>query len=284
MTSAHLTKPQVWTAAVSGAAVILTVAAITTARPVSAAAWVIVAVSFWIITGVLNRQDPIPMPYYMRWLMFVPRGPHSPAHLASVLRPKPGERLLELGPGPGVHALPIAQALLPGGVLNVLDMQPEMLRHLARRCRRAGLTNVTASLGNARALPYADHVFDAAYMIAVLGEIANQEMAIRELRRVLKPNARLVIGEVIVDPDYVSLQAIIDLAKAASFDFQEVRGPRMSYFALFTPAIDLAQAQVPNPTRRTGHPPDDGLRFWGIIRRFGRVSLQQQGSQFGCKW
>ena len=254
MTWAHLIKPQVWAGGVSIVAAVLTVVAIATARPMSAAVWVIVAVSLWMISGVLNRRDPIPMPYYMRWLMFLPRGPHSPAHLASMLAPKPGERFLELGPGPGVHALPIARALLPGGALDVLDMQPQMLQHLVRRCLRAGITNVTASLGNAQALPYADDVFDGAYMIAVLGEIPNQEVALCELRRVLKPDGRLVVGEVIVDPDYVSLQALVDLAKTTGFDFQEMRGPRLSYFVLFRPAADLAQAQVPDPIRRAGAP------------------------------
>ncbi len=231
----HFIKPQVWAGGVWIATTVLTVVAIFAARPLSAIVCGIVAGSFWTVTRVLNHRDPIPMPYYIRWLMFLPRGPHSPRHLCAILAPQPGERMLEVGAGPGVHAVAIGQALRPNGVLDVLDMQPQMLDHLRRRCRQTGITNVVTSLGNAQALPYADHVFDAAYLVAVLGEIPNEAVAMRELRRVLKPEGRLVIGEVVVDPDYVSPHRLIEIAKEAGFVFQERRGPRASYFALFRP-------------------------------------------------
>src|SRR3989304_354371 len=68
-----------------------------------------------------SRKSPVPMPYFMRWVLRVPRGPHSPARLRRVLQPRSGERILEIGPGVGVHALPVASQLLPDGVLDVLD-------------------------------------------------------------------------------------------------------------------------------------------------------------------
>jgi phospholipid N-methyltransferase len=61
------------------------------------------------------------MPYFMRWVLLVPRGPHSPTRLRRVLQPRNGERILEIGPGVGVHALAIAAALWPDGVLDVLE-------------------------------------------------------------------------------------------------------------------------------------------------------------------
>ena len=67
-----------------------------------------------------------------------------------------------------------------------------------RRARRAGVHNIVASRGDAERLPYPDGQFDAAYLIGVLGEIPDQTAALRELRRVLKPEGRLVIGEFFV--------------------------------------------------------------------------------------
>src|SRR5512147_3029860 len=58
-----------------------------------------------------SRQSPVPMPYFMRWVLLVPRGPHSPTRLRSILQPRRGERILEIGPGVGIHALPIADSL-----------------------------------------------------------------------------------------------------------------------------------------------------------------------------
>src|SRR5262245_40836107 len=70
-----------------------------------------------------SRRSPIPMPYFMRWVLLLPRGPHAPRHLKRILEPDHGERILEIGPGVGVHALPVASAVAPGGVLVVVDVQ-----------------------------------------------------------------------------------------------------------------------------------------------------------------
>jgi hypothetical protein len=39
-----------------------------------------------------------------------------------MLEPRAGERIFELGPGIGVHALPVAASLVPSGMLDVLDV------------------------------------------------------------------------------------------------------------------------------------------------------------------
>ncbi len=226
-------KRQVWACHISIGAVILSVAALISANPRWAAVWAVLTVSSWMATRVWNRQDPIPMPHFMRWALFLPRGPHSPQHLKRILKPRSGEQILEVGPGVGVHSLPIAAALLPSGVLDVLDIQHEMLDDLKRRAVKAGITNIVATQGNAQALPYPRQTFDAAYMIGTLGEIPDAAAALREVRRVLRPTGRLVIGEVVLDPDYVSLPALEEKAKEAGLVLERTTGPRFSYFALF---------------------------------------------------
>src|SRR5574341_211421 len=52
-----------------------------------------------------SHRTPVAMPYFMRWVLLVPRGPHSPQRLERVLQPRGGEPMLEIGPGVGVHAL-----------------------------------------------------------------------------------------------------------------------------------------------------------------------------------
>jgi hypothetical protein len=118
---------------------------------------------------VWSRRSPVPMPYFMRWVLLMPRGPHSLKNLERLLQPRSGERILEIGPGIGVHALPVASWLLPNGVLDVLDVQQDMLDTLARRAASRGLPNVVPRQGDAQKLPYPGETFDAAYLIAVLG-------------------------------------------------------------------------------------------------------------------
>lgn len=183
-----------------------------------------------------SRKSPVPMPYSMRWVLFFPRGPHSPARLKDVLQPRSGERILEIGPGVGVHALPLAASLLPDGVLDVLDVQQEMLDDLARRAAKLNIGNIAPKQGDARQLPYPDRIFDGAYMIGALGEIPDAVAALSELRRVLKPGGRLVVSELLIDPDFISLSTLQEKAKDAGFIFQRHVGPSFAYSAVFRPA------------------------------------------------
>jgi len=180
-----------------------------------------------------SRRSPVPMPYFMRWILLVPRGPHSPARVQRMLEPRRGERILEIGPGVGIQAVSIAAALQPDGVLDVLDVQQEMLDDLMRRAGRCELRNIVPRQGDAQRLPYPDANFDAAYLVSVLGEIPDAAAALRELRRVLKPGARLLICEVFLDPDFISLPALHALARDAGFTFERQSGLRFAYTVLF---------------------------------------------------
>lgn len=182
-----------------------------------------------------SRKDPGPMPYLFRWILFMPRGPHSPQRLKRTLQPRIGERILEVGPGVGVHTLPVASTLAPDGILDALDVQQAMLDELKRRAANAGITNIVATLGQAERLPYPDHTFEAVYLISVLGEVPDGDAALRECRRVLKPCGRLVIGEVLIDPDYISLAALKEQARKAGFRFGQKTGSAFGYFAVFHP-------------------------------------------------
>ena len=199
---------------------------------------------------VWSRVSPMPMPYFMRGVLEVPRGPHAPERLNAVLQPRPGEHILEVGPGVGVHALPVAAGLLPGGVLEVLDVQQDMLDELMRRAQRRGLTNIVPRLGDAQALPYANHVFDAAYLVSVLGEIPDAEAALRELRRVLKFGGRMLVAELVIDPDFVSLPALRTIAGRIGFVVERTAGPRFGYCALLRPAqLDSPSASPTAPRK-----------------------------------
>jgi SAM-dependent methyltransferase len=201
-----------------------------------ALAFLLLGLAAALLTRYLSTRYPGPMPYLLRWALLVPRGGHSPEHLRRVLEPRRGERLLEVGPGIGIHALPVAAALAPDGGLDVLDVQQEMLDDVMRRAARAGITNIAPRLGSAHVLPYPDGAFDGAYLIGVLGEIPDGPAALRELRRVLKPQGRLVIGEVFFDSDFVRLGALAKLATAAGFVFERKVGGAQTYLARFRPA------------------------------------------------
>jgi len=128
------------------------------------------------------------------------------------------------------------QHLMPydSATLHIFDLQQEMLDHTARGARDAGVGNVVAQQGDARSLPYADDAFDAAYLVAVLGEIPDQDAALRELARVLRPGGRLVVGELFGDPHMVTSGALRSRAAGAGLTFAGRVGPPFGYFAVLT--------------------------------------------------
>ena len=181
------------------------------------------------------RTHPSPLPYSQRFFV---QGPHpglGREHLRQILAPSPGERVLEVGPGTGYHSLAVASWISPDGTLEIVDVIEEWLDHTIRLAREQGIANLVATRADATTLPHQDGSFDAAFLVQVLGEVPDQETALRELRRVLRVDGRLVVGESVLDPHVVSLRALRRRAERAGLRFDGVVGGRFAYFARFRP-------------------------------------------------
>jgi ubiquinone/menaquinone biosynthesis C-methylase UbiE len=196
-------------------------------RLVLLAAAVVGAVALW------WRKNPSACPYSQRFWVEAPHPLITRARLREILEPYPGERVLEIGPGTGYYTLDLAEWIAPEGEVEVFDIQREMLDHTIRRARVRGLWNVNPTQGDARQLPFENDAFDAAILITVLGEIPDQDAALREVSRVLKPEGRLIVGELIGDPHYVAPGSLQREAEAAGLQFERRIGPKLGYFARF---------------------------------------------------
>jgi SAM-dependent methyltransferase len=190
----------------------------------AAAAALLAAALWW-------RRHPSACPYGQRFWVEAPHPLITRDRLREALEPWPGERVLEVGPGTGYYTLDAADWIAPGGRLDIFDLQQDMLDHTMRRAGERGLTNIAATRGDARELPYPDASFDAAFLVTVLGEIPDQDAALRELARVLKPGGRLVIGELFGDPHWVSPARLRQRAGAAGLAFNRRSGTPLGYFA-----------------------------------------------------
>ena len=183
-------------------------------------------VAYWL------RTHPSACPYSQRFFVELPHPLITRERLRAVLRPKPGERVLEIGPGTGYYTLDLAGWLGPEGRIDIFDIQQEFLDHTLSRAGERGLGNVHATQGDAQALPYEDEAFDACVLVAVLGEIPDPDAALREIGRVLKPNGRLVVGELAFpDPHFTSPSALRRRADSAGLRLEERSGPPFGYFA-----------------------------------------------------
>jgi ubiquinone/menaquinone biosynthesis C-methylase UbiE len=183
--------------------------------------------------GLWYRRHTTPFPYSQRWMLDRELPGLTRARLLELLAPEPGERMLEIGPGTGLFTLPVAERVAPGGTLEVLDVQQVMLDHTLQRAREAGRHNVRARCGDAGRLPYGDASFEGAFMMTVLGEIADQDAALAELRRVLRPGGRLVVGEFLLDWHAVPFELLRRRARRHDLALERRLGPRLSYLARF---------------------------------------------------
>lgn len=203
----------------------------------------------WVVAGAAAlgfwwREHPSPCPYGLRVWLVLPRPVITWRRLIDILSPREGERMLEIGAGTGYYALRVAERVGKSGRLDALDIQQSMLDHLATRARERGLGNVVTTVCDAHALPFEDDTFDGVYLSTVLGEIIDQDLALAEMYRVLRPGGRLVDGECLGDPLMVFPENLCQRATAAGFSFVRRVGVPLAYFALFRKeARDANEAQ-----------------------------------------
>ena len=105
-----------------------------------------------------------------------------------------GERILDVGCGPGFYVAELLDEVGPNGSIVGLDGSATMLAVAAKRSE--GKPNVAFREADATALPVGDGEFDAALCVQVLEYVPDATAALRELRRALRPGGRVLVWDV----------------------------------------------------------------------------------------
>ena len=107
---------------------------------------------------------------------------------------RPGERVLDVGCGPGFYCAELAEEVGPSGSVVGVDGSQPMLALAGRRCAELG--NVELRAGDATALGVSDADFDAALCVQVLEYVADTRAGLAELHRALKPGGRVLVWDI----------------------------------------------------------------------------------------
>ena len=118
--------------------------------------------------------------------------------LLRLLSPRPGQRVLDIGSGPGLLAAELADTVGADGQVVGLDLAEPMLEMARRRC--ADRPQVSFEQGNAAKLPFEDEHFDAVVSTQVYEYVPDIPGALAEVTRVLRPGGLVAI----LDTDYDS--------------------------------------------------------------------------------
>lgn len=187
------------------------------------------------IIRIIRYFYKFPMPQFLANIIDNPlrRIIQPPEETATRHGLRKGLKVLEVGPGNGRYTIEAAKAVGPDGLVVTIDIDKKMIDRVLERAKQENVSNIMAEVANAHKLPYKDSTFDIIYMIAVINEIPDQERALKEFHRVLKPDGLLVFSELLFDPDYALATTLINNVKKARFKLKEKLGNFFYYTLKF---------------------------------------------------
>jgi demethylmenaquinone methyltransferase / 2-methoxy-6-polyprenyl-1,4-benzoquinol methylase len=107
---------------------------------------------------------------------------------------KAGDKILDCATGTGDLAIEFKKAVGSDGSVTGTDFCAEMLEHAPAKAKARGL-NVDFQLADAMNLPFADNQFDIASIAYGIRNVADPQLAISQMARVVKSGGRVMILE-----------------------------------------------------------------------------------------
>ena len=119
---------------------------------------------------------------------------------------KPGQTVCDLGCGNGFYTLPMARAVVPGGKVLAVDIQPEMLRLLNERAEKEKVSGIETILGTEDDPKIPEASCDLILLVDTYHEVSGPAALLAHTRKALKPDGLLVLAEFRAEDDSVPIR------------------------------------------------------------------------------
>jgi len=135
---------------------------------------------------------------------------------------QPGQRVLDVGCGPGVDTIALAELVGESGSVDGVDTDPTLVAEAERRASAAGVHDrVQHHVADALALPFDGQTFDAVRSERLFQHLSDPRAALAEMLRVTRPGGWIVVLETdysssTIDSDQIDLERRLALAAAQS--------------------------------------------------------------------
>jgi arsenite methyltransferase len=180
---------------------------------------------------------------------------------------RPGEVVLDLGSGAGLDVLLSARRVAPDGHAYGVDMTDEMLAVARANQTKSGLDNATFLKGTIESVPLPDASVDVVISNCVINLAADKGAVLREAFRVLRPDGRFAVADMIaleaLTPEAkqrldlwagcvagtISLDAYAEELRAAGFDAIDIEVTREVHLEDVEGLIASAYIRARRPSR-----------------------------------
>ena len=178
----------------------------------------------FVIVRIIRKIYKFPIPAFATRLIDNPfrrRLIQKPELIAERMQLKPGMTVVEIGPGKGSYTKAVAEKVQPNGKVFAIDIQESIINRLKKKIEKENIQNIIPKIEDANNLSFEDESVDRVFAITCLPEIPDPIRALREFKRILKPDGIISLSELFLDPDYPLRRTEKRWAKEAGLDFYE---------------------------------------------------------------
>jgi SAM-dependent methyltransferase len=173
----------------------------------------------------------------------------QPDRMLDALKIQPGQTVADVGAGVGYTSVKMSKRVGPKGTVYATDVQPEMLRMLARNAKTMNITNIKPILCTPTDPKLPEGEVDLILMVDVYHECSDPEATLAGLRKALAPGGRLVLVEFRAEDPEVPIKPEHKMSLAQARKELEANGFRFKESLEFLPWQHIIIFEVAGATK-----------------------------------